>query len=329
VPHVAAGAGGHAGLSLRCLWAVSWSVFPGLIAGSGSVHAQSLYKYRDSSGAWVYTDRQPPAGTAAQTMTVDLEAKAPRITVEQSVAGQQLRVEAINDCGCEAEYLLQIISPGNVSLPQSAESGKYHLALQPHSRQALLSASYAGPSLIGFHMAWRVVLGSAGAVHRPHEPYRVPFALGSSFRVSQAYPVRVTHVTADTQYAVDLVVPDGTPIYAAREGTVINVRHDFFRGAADMALLDQANVVQILHDDGTIAVYAHLHWQSIRVQPGQSVRRGEYIADSGNTGLTTGPHLHFAVIRNAGMRAESVPVQFAGAGGTPITPQTGMVLTAY
>ncbi|MFI4869226.1 MAG: peptidoglycan DD-metalloendopeptidase family protein [Steroidobacterales bacterium] len=313
---------------LRALW---WWITLGLTACSPSAQAQSLYKYRDASGAWVYTDRQPPAGTTAQTITLDLEARAPRITVEQSVDGQQLRLLAINDCGCEAEYLLRIISPGNVALPPSAGAGAgtYHAALQPHSQQALLTAAFAGADVVGFHMSWRVILGAPGATHRPHEPYRVPFALGASFRVSQAYPMRVTHVTPDTEYAVDLVVPDGTPIYAAREGTVINVRHDFFRAAPDAALLDQANVVQILHDDGTIAVYAHLHWQSIRVQPGQSVSRGQYIADSGNTGLTTGPHLHFAVVRNAGMHAESVAVQFTGAGGAPITPQTGMMLTAY
>jgi murein DD-endopeptidase MepM/ murein hydrolase activator NlpD len=147
--------------------------------------------------------------------------------------------------------------------------------------------------------------------------------------VSQAYPMRVTHVTPDSQYAVDIGVPDGTPIYAAREGTVINARHDSFRGGTDPAMMDQANMVEILHDDGTIALYAHLHWESIRVQPGQAVRRGQYIADSGNTGLSTGPHLHFAVIRNAGMFAESVPLQFAGAAGAAVTPQTGMTLTAY
>ena len=320
----------------RWVRALSWSIHLALATGGGVLHAQGLYKYRDASGAWVYTDREPPAGTKAQTMTVDLEARAPRITVEQSVDGGQLRLSAINDCACEAEYALRIDSPGNVSLPDlpdktdaGGDAGSYHADLQPHSRQALLTATYAGPSVVGFHFSWLAVLGTPGATHRPHEPYRVPFALGASFTVSQAYPMHTTHLTPDTEYAVDLAVPDGTPIYAAREGTVINVRHDSFRGAADAAMLDQANVVEILHDDGTIAIYAHLHWESIRVQPGQSVRRGQYIADSGNTGLSTGPHLHFAVIRNAGMRAESVPVQFAGAGGAAITPQTGMMLSAY
>jgi murein DD-endopeptidase MepM/ murein hydrolase activator NlpD len=308
----------------------------------GLLQAQALYKYRDASGAWVYTDRQPPAGTKAETMTVDLEARAPRITVEQSVDGGQLSLSAVNECACDAQFAVRIDSTGNVSLPPvpevpavpavdaKASAGKFfHADLKPHSRQALLTAPYDGPGVTGFRYTWRAVLGTPGATHRPHEPYRAPFALGASFRVSQAYPMRVTHANPDSEYAVDIAVPDGTPIYAAREGTVINVRHDSFRGAADPAMLDQANIVEILHDDGTIGLYAHLHWESIRVQPGQSVRRGQYIADSGSTGLSSGPHLHFAVIRNAGMHAESVPVQFAGAGGATITPQTGMLLTAY
>jgi murein DD-endopeptidase MepM/ murein hydrolase activator NlpD len=316
--------------------ALSWSICLGLAAHGGAAHAQ-LYKYRDASGAWVYTDREPPAGTKAESMSVDLAVKAPRITVEQTIADGQLALSAINDCLCTAEFLLQVSSAGNVTLPPPAGAGagagpgahKYHAVLQPHSRQLLLSAPVAGASAAGFEFGWHVVLGTPGATHRPHEPYRAPFALGASFRVSQAYPLRITHNTAESEYAVDIALPDGTPIYAAREGTVINVHHDFFRGVADAALLDQANVVEILHDDDTIGVYAHLHWESIRVQPGQSVRRGQYIADSGNTGATTGPHLHFAVLRNAGMRAESVPVQFAGSGGAAVTPQTGALLTAY
>jgi len=87
--------------------------------------------------------------------------------------------------------------------------------------------------------------------------------------------------------------------------------------------------VQVLHDDGTSAVYAHLQLDSVRVRPGQRVERGEYIASSGNTGFSTGPHLHFVVLRNAGLRSESVPVRFAGPGGASVTARSGQALVAY
>jgi murein DD-endopeptidase MepM/ murein hydrolase activator NlpD len=156
-----------------------------------------------------------------------------------------------------------------------------------------------------------------------------PTAGGSTYRISQAFPSRITHTTADSWYAVDIALPDGTPVYSAREGLVINAQHDFFRSAAAPVMLDQANVVEILHGDGTIALYAHLHWDSIRVRIGEHVVRGQYIADSGNTGFASGPHLHFAVIRNTGMENVSVPIQFGGPSGTAVTPVTEASLTAY
>ena len=68
---------------------------------------------------------------------------------------------------------------------------------------------------------------------------------------------------------------------------------------------------------------------TVRVRPGQRVSRGEYIANSGNTGFSSGPHLHFVVLRNAGLKSESVPVSFAGPGGAAVTPRRGQALTAY
>ncbi|MGH8231906.1 MAG: DUF4124 domain-containing protein, partial [Steroidobacteraceae bacterium] len=78
-----------------------------LALGGGATCAQALYKYRDASGTWVYTDRTPPAGTSAQTITVDLAAKAPRLTVEQNDDGGRVNVVAVNECVCEVEFALR------------------------------------------------------------------------------------------------------------------------------------------------------------------------------------------------------------------------------
>jgi murein DD-endopeptidase MepM/ murein hydrolase activator NlpD len=88
-------------------------------------------------------------------------------------------------------------------------------------------------------------------------------------------------------------------------------------------------VVRVLHEDGTMALYAHLSWNSIRVVPGERVARGQYLADSGNTGFSTGPHLHFVIQRNRGGAIVSVPVEFAGAAGSPVTLRRGAEYTAY
>ena len=83
--------------------------------------------------------------------------------------------------------------------------------------------------------------------------------------------------------------------------TVEELGRGLERGGTDQGRdASAANLVRILHDDGTWAEYAHLNRSTIRVRPGDVVERGEYIADSGNTGFSSGPHLHFVVQRNAG-----------------------------
>jgi murein DD-endopeptidase MepM/ murein hydrolase activator NlpD len=129
---------------------------------------------------------------------------------------------------------------------------------------------------------------------------------------------------------VDIAMPIGTDIVAARGGVVFDVAASNFSGGLDPERDGpNANVVRILHDDGTYAIYAHLNTNSIRVRPGDRVERGEYIADSGNTGFSSGPHLHFAVARNVGMSVESLPVLFVGRDRSMVVPAAGQDLTAY
>ena len=100
-------------------------------------------------------------------------------------------------------------------------------------------------------------------------------------------------------------MPVGSAVHAAREGVVINVAHRFFRGGTTQEVRDEANFVQILHDDGTTAVYAHLQPNGLRVRSGQRVQAGQPIGLSGNTGYSTAPHLHFVVQLNRGMGLRS------------------------
>ncbi|MCQ2081837.1 MAG: M23 family metallopeptidase [Lachnospiraceae bacterium] len=83
---------------------------------------------------------------------------------------------------------------------------------------------------------------------------------------------------------IDWAVPQGTPVYASCGGTVAKAGWGSGYG----------NVVYINHPDGRQTRYGHL--SRILVSVGQSVSQGQKIALSGNTGVSTGPHLHFEIL---------------------------------
>lgn len=85
---------------------------------------------------------------------------------------------------------------------------------------------------------------------------------------------------------LDIAAPEGAPIMATADGTVIDAGDFFFSG----------NLVYIDHGQGIISLYAHL--SEIDVTPGQVVKQGDIIGKVGQTGRVTGPHLHFAVYAN-------------------------------
>ena len=142
--------------------------------------------------------------------------------------------------------------------------------------------------------------GDMQAVHDSKVLYRLPFEDGKTFRIDQAFGgVLTTHSSPEMQFAVDFNMPEGTPIVAARAGIVVDATLDNFVGGKEQALLDKANSVTILHDDGTVAEYGHLAQMPALVSRGQRVAAGDHIAYSGNTGYSSGPHLHFEVSRPA------------------------------
>ena len=154
--------------------------------------------------------------------------------------------------------------------------------------------------------------------------YALPMDESSGWHVGQGFHGGFSHTDEQNRFAVDLIVPTGTPVLAARDGVVMQVESAFDKtGLNKQKYADRANVVRVLHDDGSMAVYAHLQENGVYVRVGERVSVGQQIALSGNTGYSSGPHLHFCVQVNKGMRLVSVPFRMVSAGGFLPLPRKG------
>jgi len=161
-------------------------------------------------------------------------------------------------------------------------------------------------------------LGSTIAVPDDYV-YSLPYAPGKSHKVTQAFGGSFSH-KGSNKYAIDWKMPEGTTVYAARGGVVVKTKDDSNVGGGSLAYDRFNNYVLIRHSDGTLGHYCHLKQDGVKVVPGQVVHAGDPIALSGNTGFSSGPHLHFAVFKAIdGKHRESLPIKFEDANGENVT----------
>ncbi|MFJ9826535.1 M23 family metallopeptidase [Streptomyces sp. NPDC101160] len=109
----------------------------------------------------------------------------------------------------------------------------------------------------------------------------------------------------------DFAVPVGTPVHAAAAGTVVKAGP--YGGGDGPAY---GNAIVIKHANGTYSQYAHL--SKIQVNIGQKVSAGQQIALSGNTGNSSGPHLHFEIRTTPNYGSAVNPVAFLRAHGVTV-----------
>ena len=116
--------------------------------------------------------------------------------------------------------------------------------------------------------------------------YPVEFTrITSVFTEERFHPIRRE---ARPHNGVDLAAPVGTPVYAAADGVVSWA--DRYGGFGKH--------IAIEHGDGFVSTYSHLHDYAPTIRPGAVVRQGDVIGSVGSTGLSTGPHLHFALFQD-------------------------------
>lgn len=273
------------------------------LLGSVQAFAVTIYKYTDANGVVTYSDQ---AVSGAQVFVfrermverMDLRVK---LETRKHAAGETLLVK--NDLHAPVEIELKLEDVDNVS---GVTDKPIRWVLPPRSEIRLATLAPLDASKpMRYKPKLRHALGDPRLVPLNYQ-YPLPW-VGGPFRLTQGANGRYSHFTPKGRYAVDIAMPEGTPIVAARSGMVVRIENSQSGRGNNPA----GNYVRILHDDGTMGVYLHLMRGSVTVSEGTRVRAGQQIARSGNTGNSTGPHLHFVVQRNVGLALESIPFDFS------------------
>lgn len=175
----------------------------------------------------------------------------------------------------------------------------------------------------GYNLVFSQVEGNPAAARPDGYLYLFPFAHGTKHRITQGYDGAFSHF-GENQYAIDFDLDEGTPVHAARDGVVVRVKTDSRRGGPSAAYAQDANLIMVMHEDGTFGHYVHLRYGGTLVFPGDRVSAGQHIGFSGNTGVSSGPHLHFDLrVPTREGRMQSIPFQFRGPRGEAIDPVEG------
>lgn len=150
--------------------------------------------------------------------------------------------------------------------------------------------------------------GSNGT-HAPTSDGTVVWPLGSGdIVVTSRFGNRTDPITgvAANHGGNDLRAAEGSPLYAPMDGTVVKIANGYGNNTGATGAASWGNRIEIKHADGTKTLFAHLKVNSFQVSEGDTVYAGQLIAETGNTGRSTGPHLHFELYDTNGEKQDSL-----------------------
>ncbi len=222
-----------------------------------------------------------------------------------------------------ATITLTFESPGNL-LPGA--NRPIERVVAPESSEILvrLRSVVRNPS-IRAEVSIAVDLGSSSTEPDEDFSYGVPFGGDTRRELTQSFDGAETHV-GSMRYSLDFTMPEGTPVLAARGGTVLYLQDGFTEGGTDPDLLEAANLVVVAHSDATMAFYGHLT-PGIPVAVGQVVTKGDLLGSSGATGFAGQPHLHFHVGKRVlGDPGRTIPIKMRDPDGRLLDLAPGLLV---
>jgi hypothetical protein len=164
----------------------------------------------------------------------------------------------------------------------------------------------------------------------PPSAWYLPLACSKTAKISQGNFGSFSH-SGKAAYAFDFAIGVGTPMVAMADGIVHHVYDQTGPGdpcydGGDSSCYPYANLVVLLHGDGSTSIYKHL--SQVSVSLGQFIARGTTVGLSGSSGYSTGPHAHVMRQEDCGVaNCQSIPLQFADVAGDGV-PDTGETVTS-
>lgn len=286
--------------------------------------AEKIYKYKTDSGSVLFTNKSTAKGELLEVRQAEVYDPINRVTLDTVGGKDKFKLTAYNEYYGPVEVTIRADKFENMAcnyrLPCS-------IIVEPRRKKDLVSMWVANPKLgYAYTYTQAIIPGDPSAVHDDNAVYQMPIspADAGSVRISQGFNTNRTHNELQSLYAIDIPATGGTLVRAARGGIVMDVANDFFRSGKAEKYKGMANYVRILHNDGTMALYAHLQLESAQVKMGQQVNVLQPLGRVGSTGFSEGPHLHYVVQKNFGGELRSIPFRVAGPNGIPSTPVEGM-----
>jgi len=287
---------------------VKVTVFTAIIALACLVRfaeAPALVKVREAMATVVRTDTDYRGAVAVVGRAVTGEAQG-----EDSVLVFGRKLLGLEEAAVATEEAPSEQGPGGETPPQQEDSAGtsveeeagassgFSPAAPDYAEEAVLPVFVPSPVLLGGSLLWDEMDDNtpdeAFLIPSPDivddTVYALPFACAAPARgrVSSGFGYRVHPISGETTFhhGADLAAGVGTRVNAFAAGTVAEVGNHSVYGL----------YVKLDHGDGFVTLYAHL--DTAGVKKGEKVKLGEKIAASGNSGYSTGAHLHFELRRD-------------------------------
>jgi murein DD-endopeptidase MepM/ murein hydrolase activator NlpD len=270
-----------------------------------------MYKYKDATGNWVFSDK-PPEKEQSFEMLKYSQSKKPTSKI------QLFNVKGEN--GYTLYVKNDFYTPVELGFTSPLSQELIRKVIPARAKIAILTSKNKAPNI-----NYRWALGAPSQETEVYA-YHPPFFSPKGHLISQGFNGAFSHTNEYNKYAVDIAMDVGTYLTAVRAGTVIWVKDDYHMSGTTNYFLDKANGIQVLHDDGTFSSYAHILMDTALVKEGDKVAVGDRLARSGSSGFSTGPHLHFSIIKNTGLKNIAIPFKFIDNKGRIFTPKRAMMM---